>query len=299
MFQGCQPCELRFPATRDRLQYPAAHLKSRSSGGTSREAERVVKKEETDEHPAASSIKTEVKVELEEVKCEEPAPKKRAVMRKNRMERELESDARTQAVTLGDIVARRETATVTVSYTLSDAVDALVSTERTAAVVLDDGRVQGVLTENDVLAALVEGTPWKCQIGEWLMGSYARLPGFMVPALTLPATASIADAAAEMTSLAEDGIGFTCHHMLVHAKEEGESLRILSALDNARGIIDTIATRAIVGEGSPSADSVIAASEITVEQAMKDRTGVPLGSVNAFLPPGPQVGTATGTYIYI
>lgn len=239
----------------------------------SREAERVVKKEETDEHPAAS-IKTEVKLELEEVKCEEPAPKKRAVMRKNRMERELESDARTQAVTLGDIVARRETATVTMSYTLSDAVDALVSTERTAAVVLDDGRVQGVLTENDVLAALVEGTPWQCQIGEWLMGSYARLPGFMVPALTLPDTASIADAAAEMTSLAEDGIGFTCHHMLVHAKEEGESLRILSALDIARGIIDTIATRAIIGEGSPSADSVIAASEITVEQAMKDRTGV-------------------------
>ena len=30
----------------------------------------------------------------------------------------------------------------------------------------------GVLTENDVLAALVEGTPWECKIMEWLRGGY-------------------------------------------------------------------------------------------------------------------------------
>ncbi|CAE7573216.1 unnamed protein product [Symbiodinium natans] len=257
----------------------------------SRDADSVVKKEETDEHPAASArIKTEVKVELqegqevkceevkcEEVKCEEPAPKKRAVMRRSKMDRELEGDVRSQ-VTLADIVARRETAKVTVSYTLSDAVDALVSTERTAAIVLDDGRVQGVLTENDVLAALVEGTSWQCQISEWLKGSYARLPGFMVPALTLPASASIADAAAEMTSLAEDGIGFTCHHMLVHTRDgaHGESLRILSALDIARGIIDTIAARTSRDSeaGPDPVVSVFTASDLTVEQAMKDRAGV-------------------------
>ena len=265
----------------------------------SRDADSVVKKEETDEHPAASArIKTEVKVELqegqevkceevkcEEVKCEEPAPKKRAVMRRSKMDRELEGDVRSQ-VTLADIVARRETAKVTVSYTLSDAVDALVSTERTAAIVLDDGRVQGVLTENDVLAALVEGTSWQCQISEWLKGSYARLPGFMVPALTLPASASIADAAAEMTSLAEDGIGFTCHHMLVHTRDgaHGESLRILSALDIARGIIDTIAARTSRDSeaGPDPVVSVFTASDLTVEQAMKDRAGVPLGLHSKF-----------------
>ena len=238
------------------------------------------KEEETDEHPSAGAkIKTEVKVEVEEVKCEEPAPKKRAVMRKSKLERELEGDL-PQQVTLAEIVARRETATCSVTYTLTDAVDALVSTERTAAVVFDeDGRVQGVLTENDVLAALVEGIPWQCQISEWLKGSYARLPGFMVPALTLPATSPIAEAAAEMTSLAEDGIGFSCHHMLVHSKNDGEdsSLRILSALDIARGMIDTIAARAVTGEGGMAADSVVTAADLTVEQAMKDRAGVPLG----------------------
>ncbi|CAE7241027.1 unnamed protein product [Symbiodinium pilosum] len=237
----------------------------------------VKKEEETDEHPSAGAkIKTEVKVEVEEVKCEEPAPKKRAVMRKSKLERELEGDL-PQQVTLAEIVARRETATCSVTYTLTDAVDALVSTERTAAVVFDeDGRVQGVLTENDVLAALVEGIPWQCQISEWLKGSYARLPGFMVPALTLPATSPIAEAAAEMTSLAEDGIGFACHHMLVHSKNDGEnsSLRILSALDIARGMIDTIAARAVTGEGGMAADSVVTAADLTVEQAMKDRAGV-------------------------
>ena len=248
----------------------------------SRDEEGVIKKEEeTDEHPSASAqIKTEVKAELEEVKCEEPAPKKRAVMRRSKIERELEDGTATQVVTLADIVARRETATCSVNYTLSDAVDALVSTERTAAIVLDeDGSVQGVLTENDVLAALVEGTQWHCQITDWLKGSYARLPGFMVPALTLPSTATVADAAAEMTSLAEDGIGFTCHHMLVHARDgETFSLRILSALDIARGMIDTIAARAMSSEGGPAADSVVTAADLTVEQAMKDRAGVLLAS---------------------
>ena len=124
----------------------------------------------------------------------------------------------------------------------------------------------GVLTENDVLAALVEGTPWECKIMEWLRGGYdpwlrfhgvkrlsrerifsalsvevmeqveilsnfdqnpevfdlvkvvlakshrfhptgppleARLPGFLVPALTLSSSASVVDAAAEMTTLVE------------------------------------------------------------------------------------------------
>lgn len=32
--------------------------------------------------------------------------------------------------------------------------------------------VTGVLTENDILAALVEGTEWECKIMDWLKGGY-------------------------------------------------------------------------------------------------------------------------------
>ncbi|CAJ1404064.1 unnamed protein product [Effrenium voratum] len=202
----------------------------------------------------------------EDVKLEEPAPKKRAVMVKPKVVTEDEP----QAVTLADVVARRETAHCSVSDTLSDAVDQLVCTGRTAAVVLDGDQIQGVLTENDVLAALVEGTTWNCKIGDWLKGSFARLPGFLVPALTLPSSASVADAAAEMVTLVEDGLGFACHHLLVHAKEEGEAhVRVLSALDIARGMVETVTQAGAAG--GISALSAQEAAQLTVEQAMKER----------------------------
>ncbi|CAJ1361651.1 unnamed protein product [Effrenium voratum] len=209
-----------------------------------------------------------VKLE-EEAPLEEPAPKKRAVMRKSK-DRPVQ---RPQPMTLAEVAAHRETATCSISDTLTDAVDELVSTHRTAAVVLDDHQVQGVLTENDVLAALVEGAAWEVKISEWLRGSSARLPGFLVPALTLPASSGVADAAAEvaeMVQLAEDNLGFACHHLLVHAKEGGPGrVRILSALDIARGMVDT--ARGKVMESQVGEHSAKEAARLTAEQGMKQR----------------------------
>ncbi|CAE8644147.1 unnamed protein product, partial [Polarella glacialis] len=101
-------------------------------------------------------------------------------------------------LTVAAVALQRETVTCSVEDTLSDACESLVSSGRTAAVVLDNGRVCGVLTENDILQAYVEDVSWVCSIGDWLKGGDARLPGFMVPVLTLPPDASIAEAAACM-----------------------------------------------------------------------------------------------------
>jgi len=181
-------------------------------------------------------------------------------------------------VTVADVVSQRETATCISSEALVDAADALVASGRTAAVVVNTaGDVRGVLTENDLLAALVDGTPWDCKIETWLQSGHARLPGFLVPALTISPATSLAEAAAEMTAQLEDGAvgsGFACHHLLVRSSTRGspEQVRLLSALDVAKGMIDAVAAQAAGARGGIEGDAVVETSDMTVEQAMKYRS---------------------------
>lgn len=249
---------------------PSRHPVPSCAPGLKQERIRKVKEERPiKEENTGVAVKLE-----EEVKCEEPAPKKRAVMTKPKLEIKMEDSAvpAPPPPSLAEIVARRDTALCDIEMSLTDAVDALVCSGRTAAVVLDNDQVQGVLTENDVLAALVEGTPWECKIMEWLRGGYARLPGFLVPALTLSSSASVVDAAAEMTTLVEDGMGFACHHLLVYSKAQAQPHRILSALDIARGMVEIVLTEA-EDEGL-ECQAAKEAAMLTVEQVMKERETV-------------------------
>eukprot|EP00440_Ansanella_granifera_P053225 gb/GFBE01057701.1/.p1 GENE.gb/GFBE01057701.1/~~gb/GFBE01057701.1/.p1 ORF type:complete len:766 (+),score=164.85 gb/GFBE01057701.1/:1-2298(+) len=185
-------------------------------------------------------------------------------------------------VTVADVVAQRETATCSLSETLADAADTLVESGRTAAVVVDeDGDVRGVLTENDLLAALCEGVDWHCKLDTWLRGGHARLPGFMVPALTLSPSTTLAEAATGMTTMVEESAGFqsgfACHHLLVPVRDAtgsagtSQQVRLLSALDVARGMIDTVAAQAAGAPESVEGDAVVEASDMTVEMVMKNR----------------------------
>eukprot|EP00931_Biecheleriopsis_adriatica_P067586 TRINITY_DN41706_c0_g1_i1.p1 TRINITY_DN41706_c0_g1~~TRINITY_DN41706_c0_g1_i1.p1 ORF type:complete len:487 (-),score=108.74 TRINITY_DN41706_c0_g1_i1:192-1484(-) len=208
---------------------------------------------------------------------EEPAKK----MRRHKFKRHRRSHKEPQPVKLAEVVSQRDTATCSLMSTLGDAADALVASGRTAAVVADDNyKVRGVLTENDILAALLEGASKDCKLDAWLRGGHSRLPGFLVPASTLPSTSSLAEAAAVMATCFEEvivGSGFACHHLLVRDPEadgnaEGpHRLRILSALDIARGMIDAVAAQAAGAPGSIESDAAVLASDMTVEMAMKQR----------------------------
>lgn len=212
-------------------------------------------------------------------------------VRQSSVQQHQQNMFRPHHVTVADITAQRETATCFILDTLGDAADALVASGRTGAVVLDwRGDVRGVLTENDLLAALAEGTPWDCSIDKWLRRGDARLPGFMVPALTLPATTTLVGAAAKMASIADEHVGCACHHLLVHAGggdiEGGIGVRLaqrtdrsprfclLSALDIATGMIDAAAAKAAGALGGDELAAAVEAASMTVEQAMKDRGNV-------------------------
>ena len=67
---------------------------------------------------------------------------------------------------MAELVARRETPSCAISQSLSDAVDAMVSAKRTAAVVLDEEQVQG-------LAQPRGRGKWEC----WKVGGAAELCG--------------------------------------------------------------------------------------------------------------------------
>lgn len=184
--------------------------------------------------------------------------------------------------TVAGIVAQRETAYCSLTDTLADASEALVDSARTAAVVMDARGIRGVLTENDLLRAYVDGAPWECSVDLWLRGGEARMPGFMVPALTISTTTTLAQAAACMASMAEENSGFACHHLLV--RDKGDSVgtaaseadhpghfRLLSALDIAKGMLDAAEAEAMAGAWNTEAGRVAA---MTVKQAMKPRSDV-------------------------
>ncbi|CAJ1385233.1 unnamed protein product [Effrenium voratum] len=173
---------------------------------------------------------------------------------------------------VGLVSASRPTATCSVENTFLEASDLLQSTGRTAAVILDEEKaaprqsadrrgekVLGVLTENDMLLAFVEGVNSECTVGEWLHGGEARLPSFLVSPLTLRPDMPLVGAAARMADMTHGD--FACHHLLVcNAEEDSAHVRLLSALDIAR-----------VLAASPEAE----VAKLPVTKAMKLRSDVP------------------------
>lgn len=145
---------------------------------------------------------------------------------------------------------------------MGDACDAMVAAGRTATVIIDKhGGVSGVLTENDMMAALLDGTSRDLSVDLWLRSGSARLPSFMVPSLTLTRKASLVEAADLMAEEAEKDSGFACHHLLVSHPPHRPHL--LSALDIARGII-----------GDPKDRDAAHAAHVKVAKAMKRRSNM-------------------------
>lgn len=161
-----------------------------------------------------------------------------------------------------EVVARHQTVFCSREDSLGDACDELVSSGRTAAVITDaHDKVKGVLTENDILAALLDGTPRDCKIDLWLRGGNARLPSFMTESLTVTPKTSVVEAAEVMRAYAEKDTGYACHHLLVAG--DSHRPRLLSALDIVQSII------------SQSRDKAeAAAANMKVRQAMKSRSSI-------------------------
>eukprot|EP00440_Ansanella_granifera_P061821 gb/GFBE01067023.1/.p1 GENE.gb/GFBE01067023.1/~~gb/GFBE01067023.1/.p1 ORF type:complete len:321 (+),score=59.01 gb/GFBE01067023.1/:1-963(+) len=163
---------------------------------------------------------------------------------------------------VGEVVAQRKTAICHQSQTLGDACDIMISRGRTSAVVLDDNEeVKGVLTENDLLAALMDGSGRDLSIDLWLRGDQARLPECMLQAMTLLPSEPLVDAAKVMMAEAEKDSGHSCHHVLV--SEPGHNVYLLSALDIARGLI-----------GDPGDKDEAHAAHMKVTRAMKSRANM-------------------------
>lgn len=185
-------------------------------------------------------------------------------------------------VTVGEIAKLRQSPSCSTEDTLGDACDAMVAAKRTASLVTEGypgGAVCGILTENDILNAFVNGAPWDCSIGQWLRGTDCRMPGFVLPMVTLPSNASLAESAARMASMAEDGdLSIACHHILVCADTPESSHIVVSALDIARGMIVAAEGEAkSQGAGGPGVAGPAAAkaAKLLVSQAMKPRPLVP------------------------
>ena len=61
--------------------------------------------------------------------------------------------------------------------TLGDACDQLIASGSTGTLVMSGSEVVGVITENDILAALMDGIDRDIELDLWLRGGKARLPG--------------------------------------------------------------------------------------------------------------------------
>lgn len=119
--------------------------------------------------------------------------------------------------------------------TLTDAADLLIGSDHTSALVMDDvDVVLGVLTENDLLAAFVEGVGREAKVARWLRGGDARFPRGALPVLTVERTTPLVWAAHQMQmQRTEDR---ACHHLLVKSPK-GQISWILSAMDIVRALV--------------------------------------------------------------
>eukprot|EP00930_Biecheleria_cincta_P096395 TRINITY_DN88252_c0_g1_i1.p1 TRINITY_DN88252_c0_g1~~TRINITY_DN88252_c0_g1_i1.p1 ORF type:complete len:374 (+),score=71.01 TRINITY_DN88252_c0_g1_i1:248-1369(+) len=162
----------------------------------------------------------------------------------------------------GSLASQKPTVSCSPDMGLGDACGLLLNAARTACVVVDsNGFVLGVLTENDVLQAFLEGADFKCSVRQWLRGGGARLPGFLVSTLTLKPSSTLMDAAAKMSVQVEGD--FARHHLLVTGPG-ADHVRLLSALDVARGMLKDSCTQASIAAG------------FSVAAAMKPRASVPI-----------------------
>eukprot|EP00403_Amphidinium_massartii_P010456 CAMPEP_0178424480 /NCGR_PEP_ID=MMETSP0689_2-20121128/28231_1 /TAXON_ID=160604 /ORGANISM="Amphidinium massartii, Strain CS-259" /LENGTH=362 /DNA_ID=CAMNT_0020046117 /DNA_START=96 /DNA_END=1184 /DNA_ORIENTATION=+ len=136
---------------------------------------------------------------------------------------------------VGAVVQKRGSSVVCPSsISLTDAADMLMESNRTAALVADDaGIVLGVITENDLLVAFVEGVGWEASLTRWLRAGDARMPEQLVSSLSIHTSTTLKEAASLMKR--QRGSDHASHHVVVKDLA-GYIQGVLSALDIARGL---------------------------------------------------------------
>eukprot|EP00403_Amphidinium_massartii_P017232 CAMPEP_0178419834 /NCGR_PEP_ID=MMETSP0689_2-20121128/25816_1 /TAXON_ID=160604 /ORGANISM="Amphidinium massartii, Strain CS-259" /LENGTH=296 /DNA_ID=CAMNT_0020041287 /DNA_START=57 /DNA_END=947 /DNA_ORIENTATION=- len=156
------------------------------------------------------------------------------------------------------------------SATLTDVADVMTEGSRTSALIQDEsGKAIGVITANDLLAAFVEGVGWEASAAKWLAAGDARLPGSLLPTLSVKSSSKLEEAAELMAN--QKGSNHASHHIVV--TDEGDSIiGVLSALDVARAICL-----------NPEDDVSKLLASKTVEKAMKKRGSLPECSADATL----------------
>eukprot|EP00929_Paragymnodinium_shiwhaense_P106054 TRINITY_DN71149_c0_g1_i1.p1 TRINITY_DN71149_c0_g1~~TRINITY_DN71149_c0_g1_i1.p1 ORF type:complete len:311 (-),score=81.35 TRINITY_DN71149_c0_g1_i1:314-1246(-) len=150
------------------------------------------------------------------------------------------------------------------SASLQLAAGLLAVCDRTStAAVDDDRRFLGVLTENDILNAYVQGVDCHTPVAGWLQSSAARLPAHVSEMTAVSLSTPLADAAAQMQSQAVGDFG--SHHLVVN-EDDGSLCGILSALDLSRALCGAR------GETSPAAAAL---RKQGVDGMMKTRAVIP------------------------
>eukprot|EP00408_Alexandrium_pacificum_P009274 CAMPEP_0171230748 /NCGR_PEP_ID=MMETSP0790-20130122/39555_1 /TAXON_ID=2925 /ORGANISM="Alexandrium catenella, Strain OF101" /LENGTH=317 /DNA_ID=CAMNT_0011696967 /DNA_START=78 /DNA_END=1031 /DNA_ORIENTATION=+ len=138
---------------------------------------------------------------------------------------------------VGDIVGhhgQRGTVVCLDRASLSDAVDLLVAHDRTASgIVDDDGTLQGVLTENDMVLAYGGGVGAATAVRSWLRSGFARMPRTDLPEQTVRPSTTLLEAAVRMRAHIHGES--SCHHLVV-LDEDGRFHGVFSSLDLARAI---------------------------------------------------------------
>lgn len=160
---------------------------------------------------------------------------------------------------------------------LTDVADVLVASDRSAAAIVDeDGRLLGAITENDVVQACAEGTEYIYMItaAVWLRSGRARFPGMVTPEMTVSLETPLTEAAEKMRSRAL--CDMACRHLVVQ-DAQGALIGILSALDMARALCSS-------GVGMDEVDRRIGAA--TVAEVMKPRATLPTCSSAASMEQG-------------
>eukprot|EP00928_Gymnodinium_smaydae_P031730 TRINITY_DN2319_c0_g2_i1.p1 TRINITY_DN2319_c0_g2~~TRINITY_DN2319_c0_g2_i1.p1 ORF type:complete len:364 (+),score=82.46 TRINITY_DN2319_c0_g2_i1:78-1094(+) len=172
------------------------------------------------------------------------------------------------------------------SATLTEAAEALLSAERTSAIVFSStGEVLGAFTENDLMRAYFLQMPWDYKVGAWLHTDCARAPSYALPAVTVDSSLSVLEAALKMRELADTE--FAWHHLVVRDKGEVSSVgAMLSSLDLCRalGLLVPGGPSAAAGgagggqgqEGAVAAEVATILAEHVVGDVMKPRASVPV-----------------------
>mmetsp|Transcript_70766 Transcript_70766/g.169412 ORF Transcript_70766/g.169412 Transcript_70766/m.169412 type:complete len:297 (-) Transcript_70766:375-1265(-) len=156
------------------------------------------------------------------------------------------------------------------SATLTDVADVMTEGGRTSALIQDgNGKPIGVITANDLLAAFVEGVGWEASAAKWLAAGDARLPGSLLPTLSVKSSSKLEEAAELMAN--QKGTDHASHHVVVTDQSDA-IIGVLSALDVARAICI-----------NPEDDVSKLLSSKTVESAMKKRSSLPECSADSSL----------------